>query len=183
MLTYILLGIGLSMDSMAVSVSNGISHGKMKLSTAAKNSFVFAVFQALMPLLGWFAGQSIETMVKRLDHWIAFAILFYLGVKMIIESKEADKPLEKVSYKKLFSQAFATSIDAFAVGISLAILQTEIIEPLVIIGVVTFIFSFAGHIFGGRITKFNNGKIELLGGLILIGIGLKILIEHLITHS
>jgi len=177
----LLLALGLSIDSFAVSVANGLTIKNLSLANKLKIAFALAIFQGLMPLIGWYAGIEIAGYIKKIDHWIAFILLAFIGVKMIYESftKEETEKNEVLKNSRLIAQSIATSIDAFAVGISFAFLDVDIVVPVIIIGVVTFIAS----IFGLQIGKYMGvrfGKyIEVFGGLVLIGIGLKILIEHL----
>jgi putative Mn2+ efflux pump MntP len=177
----ILIAIGLSMDSFAVSLSNGISIAKLNLSQILLIAFFLAFFQAFMPVLGWLSGNEIEGFIKEFDHWIAFSLLFFIGGKMIYEGwfEESSKKVNVFRFSTLIVQSVATSIDAFAVGLSFAFLDINISKSALIIGVVTFIFSLTGLYIGKSIGNKIGSKSEILGGLILIGIGTKILLEHL----
>ena len=177
----ILIAIGLSMDSFAVSVSNGLTIKNLKLKESILIATSLAVFQALMPLLGWYLGSNIEQYIKEIDHWIAFSLLSFIGIKMIYESRieETEEEKDKISLKTILIQSIATSIDAFAVGISFAVLVSDIVLPIIIIGITTFIFSFVGLKIGRFLGNKLGKSVELIGGIILIGIGVKILIEHL----
>lgn len=170
------------MDAFAVSVTSGIAIKKMHIGHALVIGLFFGVFQALMPFLGWLAGFTFADWVKNVDHWIACSILCFLGFKMIYESKKL-KEKEQVSNPMeipvLFMLAIATSIDALAVGVTLSFLKLSIITPITVIGAVTFLLSFCGTFIGNSFGHFLENKIEIAGGLMLIGIGLKILIEHL----
>ena len=174
------------MDSLAVSISTGSVMKRFHFKAMGKISFLFALFQGMMPVLGWFAGNSFEEYISDYDHWIAFILLSAIGGKMIYESLWGtdDSPfLDPHSFKKMATLAIATSIDAFALGISFSILDVDIIYLALIIGLVTFIFSFAGLIIGIKVgTKFGS-KVEITGGLILIFIGLKILLEHTVFNG
>lgn len=181
-LSIIFIGIGLSMDAFAVSISNGIqTRNKPVMSTAFKLGIFFGGFQMLMPILGWFAGTTVRDLIAGFDHWIAFGLLAFVGGKMIFESfnKEEEKVAESLTIPTLFLLAIATSIDAFAVGLSLSFLKTTIFIPAIIIGLITFTISFTGVFVGNKIGHFFENKAELVGGIVLIGIGIKILLEHL----
>ncbi len=169
------------MDSFAVSLTNGFTIRELNTKRVLFISFSFATFQALMPLIGWFAGMGVEKYVKEIDHWFAFLLLAFIGVKMIYEGIKKTKAERDTEMKILtvFLQSFATSIDAFVIGISFAILDMEIATPILIIGLVTFVFSLAGLQLGKYIGEKLGKSFEILGGIVLIGIGLKILIEHL----
>ncbi len=177
----IIIAIGLSMDSFAVSVINGLTIKELNAKRILLISFSLAFFQALMPLIGWFAGIGIEKHIKEYDHWIAFLLLTFIGVKMIYEGlkkNDAEKDTE-LKILTLIGQSFATSIDAFAVGISFAFLNLSIITPVLIIGLITFVVSIIGLQLGKCFGKKIGKSVEIFGGMVLIGIGLKILIEHL----
>ncbi len=181
----LIIAIGLSMDAFAVSIGKGLSVAKSKLSYYIKVGLWFGGFQALMPLIGYLLGYSFADAVADFDHWIAFALLAIIGGNMIKEAvgnKEDEENNADFSIKALFVLAVATSIDALAAGVSFAFLKTDIISSITIIGITTFLFSIVGfkigNIFGNRYKK----KAELVGGVILITIGLKILIEHTILN-
>lgn len=180
----LLLAVGLSMDAFAVSICKGLSMRSVTLGKMTVVGLYFGLFQAGMPLIGYFLGVRFSSYITDLDHWIAFALLAFLGVKMIKESREdsCDSDKEKnasLKFRVMLVMALATSIDALAVGVTFAFLQVNIIPAVVMIGVVTFMISAAGvrigHAFGARF----KAKAELAGGLILLGIGAKILLEHL----
>ena len=176
-----LLALGLSIDSFAVSVSNGLSIKRLPWIDKLVISFSLAIFQALMPLIGWYAGIEIVSYIEKIDHWIAFILLAFIGLKMIYESFSKEKIEKREVLKKstLIAQSIATSIDALAVGVSFAFLDMPIITPVIVIGLVTFIASIIGLQIGKYIGIRFGKYIEIFGGLVLIGIGLKILIEHL----
>ena len=187
-LTIILTGIGLSMDAFAVSLSKGFCLRRDIFRNALKISIFFGVSQAIMPLIGWLCGIYFESYIKSIDHWVAFILLSLLGGKMIYESlKEDDSETsiecsleeDKLNNKDLLILAVATSIDALAVGISFAFLNVNIIESITVIGVVTFIICFAGVYLGKALGNILKKYSEIIGGVILIFIGCKILIEHL----
>jgi len=184
-LTVILLAIGLSFDSFAVSVCSGLNLPHIRFFQAAKIAVFFALFQACMPLIGWLLGNSMKTLIEPVDHWIAFGLLSLVGGKMIIESfinsesREIKNPLH---IRVILLLSLATSIDALAVGFSFATLIEKILLPVIIIGLVTFIASMLGILLGKKTGPIFNRYAEIFGGLILIIIGSKILIEH-ILHS
>jgi putative Mn2+ efflux pump MntP len=169
------------MDAFAVSVSSGVAIKNMHIKYAIRIGLFFGVFQALMPVFGWSAGRLAAGHIKRFDHWIAFGLLAFIGGKMIYEAFQLNEDSEEKDPHNiyiLFTLAIATSIDALAVGVSFSFLDIQIITPVTIIGIITFIFSFAGTYIGNRLGHLFEDKLEIIGGLILIGIGLKILLEH-----
>ena len=184
-----LLGVGLAMDAFSVSMANGLNAPKMSRSMRIMIPLTFAVFQFLMPVIGFFLGKSFENVIKSYDHWIAFGLLTIIGINMLKESfdEEKSETLGKsaamaLSWKKLVVQAIATSIDAMAVGISFAVIGNgaNIFVSSVIIGIIAFAFSYCGGIFGKKVGCLFQKSAERIGGIILIGIGVKILIEHLV---
>ena len=180
----LLLAVGLSMDAFAVSICKGLSVGRLKPRHCVTAGAYFGGFQALMPLLGWLLGRQFEGLIKSVDHWIAFGLLGIIGANMIRESFGKDENLnDSFSVKAMLPLAIATSIDALAVGVTFAFLDVNIILSVSLIGATTFAISAAGvkigNVFG---TKFKS-KAELLGGAILVLLGVKILIEHLVTNS
>ncbi|MEI6123557.1 MAG: manganese efflux pump MntP family protein [Bacteroidota bacterium] len=183
LLETILIGIGLAMDCFAVSVSCSIIDKKIRLAQALIIALFFGLFQGAMPVIGWLLGLSFKEYITEFDHWIAFGILGAIGIKMIVESfkKENKKQIQLSKTWVLISLSIATSIDALIVGVSLAFLDVNIIKVVVIIGTITFLISILGLRLGKRIGLIRGNMAELIGGLVLIGIGTKILIEHL-TH-
>ena len=180
----VITAVGLSMDAFAVSVCNGISLKSGGLKSASIVGLYFGVFQAVMPLLGFFLAAQFASHIQAMDHWVAFALLAIIGGKMIWESfSKKEKPCEEVSLRprKMIPMAFATSVDAMAVGISFAFLQIDIVLAVSLIGVITCVLSMVGvklgSLFGARFTK----KAELMGGVVLVLIGTKILVEHLFS--
>ena len=188
-----LIGVGLSMDAFAVSVCKGLSMRKVDKKYMFVLAVFFGGFQALMPALGWLLGSQFQSYITAIDHWIAFILLVLIGGKMILDViKEKGENEEvcpddslRINLREIFLLAIATSIDALAIGISFALLginnYTEILSPILIIGFVSFVMSLIGLYFG---IKCGCGcarklKAELWGGIILVAIGLKILIEHL----
>lgn len=178
----LLIGIGLSMDAFAVSVCKGLGMRKIDYKRALIISLFFGGFQALMPLAGWLLGIRFQKYISEFDHWIAFALLAFIGGKMIYEAfgDEDNKENENFSISELFVLAVATSIDALAVGIAFAMLsEVNIFSSVSVIGVTTFILSFLGVLVGNKFGAVYKSKAEVAGGIILILLGAKILLEHL----
>ena len=179
-----LIGIGLSMDAFAVSICKGLSMQKIDKKYTLCIGLFFGGFQALMPLTGYLLGSQFSGYIERFDHWIAFVLLAMIGFNMIKESREEEeeeeKPYAGVNFKELLILAVATSIDALAVGITFALLP-DVNVPLAVclIGITTFVCSAAGLKVGNLFGLKYKAKAELAGGIILILIGLKILLEHL----
>jgi len=176
-----LIAIGLAMDAFAVSVCKGLSMKKMDWRKAIIIALYFGIFQAIMPTIGYVLGSAFESFITNIDHWIAFVLLALIGISMIKESfsDEEEKRNDKVDFKSMIVLAIATSIDALAVGVTFAFFDTNLLLSVSIIGIVTFILSILGVKIGNRFgDKFQN-KAELAGGIILILIGLKILLEHI----
>ena len=182
-----LIGVGLSMDAFAVSICKGLSMRKVDKKYMLVLAAFFGGFQALMPTLGWFLGSQFQTYITAIDHWIAFILLTLIGGKMILDViKEKGENEEvcpddsvRIDLKEFFLLAVATSIDALAVGITFAFLQVKLASSVTIIGCITFCFTIAGVLIGNVFgTKFKD-KATILGGVILIAIGTKILLEHL----
>jgi manganese efflux pump family protein len=182
LITIIFVAFGLSMDAFAVSMCFGTSVGEHKNKTALRAGAFFGIFQAVMPLIGWGAGYFMKEIIQDFDHWVAFGLLVVIGVHMLIEASK------NVAFKKQYNTnslwvmltlAVATSIDALAVGLSFAFLQIPILLAVAIIGVITFIVSFIGVHFGKKFSRILGNKAEIAGGIVLIGIGIKILVEHL----
>ena len=180
-----LIGVGLSMDAFAVSICKGLGMNKINKKHAFTIGLYFGGFQALMPLTGWFLGIRFQQYITSVDHWIAFILLVFIGGKMVVEAvrDKDDEVVEKkdqpLNHKEMFLLAVATSIDALAVGITFAFLDTPIVEAIVIIGCTTFVLSIVGVIVGNFFGTRYKKKAEIIGGIILILIGLKILLEHL----
>lgn len=181
----VLLAVGLSMDAFAVSICKGLGMKKINLKVAVVLGLFFGGFQAGMPVIGWALGSQFMSIIGPIDHWIAFILLAFIGGKMLWEAFTEDedegdgKDAEKIELGEYLILAIATSIDALAVGISFAALSVDIVPAVSLIGVTTFIFSVAGvaigHTFGARYEK----PATIVGGVVLILIGLKILLEHL----
>ncbi|MCT7972128.1 manganese efflux pump MntP [Laspinema olomoucense] len=184
-ITTFLISLGLAMDAFAVAIGSGMALKKVKLYDAVLVATFFGGFQLFMPLIGWIVGLAIREAISSVDHWIAFLLLAFIGGKMIHESIYEQEGVEEAKAANprnlyiLLGLAVATSIDALAVGLSVSLLQTSIVELAVVIGIVTFVLSFAGVYIGNRVGNFCEKQVTIIGGVILIGIGVKILVEHL----
>ncbi len=173
------IAVGLSADAFAVSVCKGLSTQKLKTNQTLITGLYFGGFQALMPLIGYWLGNSFSSLIVSFDHWIAFILLALIGINMIKESRECAEKIEGAfNFKAMFPLAVATSIDALAVGITFAFLQVNIISAVSLIGATTFILSCIGVLIGNKFGGKYKSKAELAGGIILIIMGIKILIEH-----
>lgn len=176
-----LIAVGLSMDAFAVSVCKGLSVRTLTPRHALTCGIYFGGFQALMPLIGWLLGVQFQSLITKIDHWIAFILLGLIGINMIRESREEnEEELDALfTFRAMLPLAIATSIDALAVGITFAFLNVDIVPAVSFIGIITFLLSslgvWVGSVFGSRFKQ----KAELSGGLILIFMGTKILLEHL----
>ncbi|MEO0292682.1 MAG: manganese efflux pump MntP family protein [candidate division WOR-3 bacterium] len=175
------IGFGLSMDAFSVSIINGSIIKKLKIRHAFRMAFSFGFFQALMPMIGWCIGLSFIKYIQNFDHWFAFLLLSFIGGKMIYKSRRINEEIKKdcITFIELFILSIATSIDALAIGLSFSFLQVKIIIPALTIGGITFIICLIGFYIGDKIGNFIKTNMELFGGLILIIIGIKIVIEHI----
>lgn len=180
LLTILFTSVGLAMDAFAVSIGSGISFKKFTLKDAILIATFFGGFQLLMPLLGWASGLLFRDFIISFDHWIAFGLLTFIGSKMIYESlQQAEK--ESTDFRNLYvlsTLAIATSIDALAVGLTFSLLQTSIMMAAVMIGIVTFLICLLGVFIGSKFGHFFEKQAEIIGGVILIQIGIKIVTEH-----
>lgn len=173
-----ILAVGLSMDAFAVSVCKGLSLGKIKPKHMCIAGAWFGGFQALMPLIGYFLGSFFAEMIEKYDHWVAFVLLAIIGGNMIKESFDKDKKVDSsMDVKSMLLLAIVTSIDALAVGVTFAFLQVQIVPAVSFIGVITFIFSAVGVKIGSLFGTKYKSKAELFGGIVLVLIGIKILLE------
>jgi putative Mn2+ efflux pump MntP len=182
MLTVILIAVGLAMDAFAVSIAKGISIDNQKRKNALIMATFFALFQMLMPVIGWLAGLGLEELFMVIDHWIAFSLLVLIGSRMIYDSTKKEE-LQRESGLRLhtlLTLSVATSIDALMVGLSFAFIQTAIVVPIIVIGIVTFSLSYLGFHFGNLVGNILGSKIKVIGGVILIAIGVRILLEHVV---
>lgn len=182
MLELVLISIGLAMDTFAVSIATGCSMQQYKISNVFRFAFIMAFFQALMPLLGWIAGEIVIQYIQDYDHWIAAGLLSFIGGKMIIEgikNKPDEKCDSKTSILTILILAIATSIDALAIGFSFTALKMSIINLVIACAITTFLFSLFGLFIGYKFDTKHKNLAAIIGGVILIGIGIKIVIEHL----
>lgn len=188
----IVIAVGLSMDAFAVAICKGLSLKQRSVKNGVIVGLYFGGFQAGMPLIGYLLGVKFQGSIKVIDHWIAFVLLGIIGVNMLREARSdkeeecgcdrcVENPKESLSFKKMSVLAIATSIDALAMGVTFAFLEVEIVPAVSFIGIITFLLSYigigVGHAFGSKL----KSKAEILGGIILIGMGVKILIEHLMV--
>jgi putative Mn2+ efflux pump MntP len=194
LLTIIIIAIGLAMDAFAVSVVSGSVYKRLKIRHIFRMAIFFGGFQAIMPLVGSLAGISVKEYITGYDHWVAFALLSAVGAKMIYESFKitpasaegetsptgGGENFNPENILVLLVLSVATSIDALVVGITLSFLRVSITTAVIIIGLVTFVLSYLGVLIGKRFGHFFENKIEAIGGLVLIGLGAKILFEHLV---
>ncbi len=179
-LEVLFIAVALSMDAFAVSICKGLSFFKINIKKIITISLYFGVFQAIMPILGYMLGSSFQTLFDNIDHWIIFILLFIIGLNMILESfKEKENKNDNTNFKEMIALSLATSIDAFAVGVTFAFLDINIIIAAFIIGLTTFILSSFAVFIGYKINTISSRKAEIVGGLILILIAFKILLEHL----
>ena len=179
-----LIGVGLSADAFSAAVCKGLNMRRLNLKHAYIIALFFGAFQAVMPLIGYFLGTSFSGYIESFDHWIAFALLAFIGGKMIVEvirekDDEAEEQTDVLKIGGLTVMAVATSIDALAVGITFAFLRVNILFSVILIGVTTFALSLLGVIIGNKFGAKYKSKAELAGGIILVLIGVKILMEHL----
>ena len=182
MVNIILIAISLAMDCFAVSIAGGATVTKLKIKDALKIGLSFGLFQAVMPLIGWFIGLSFRELIENTGHWVAFGLLCAIGIKMIYETLKSRNEKRKINLVKLpllLVLSVATSIDALAAGISFSLLNISLYLSAAIIGLFAFVFSISGYIIGNKIGHFLENKVGLIGGIILIGIGVKILVENL----
>ncbi len=179
----ILLAIGLSMDASAVSISNSLCINKITIKHILQMALMFALFQGIMPLIGYFAANNFESVINRFDHWIAFGLLSIIGGKMLHEAIKAEIEQEcslfALTFRLLFVQAIATSIDALAVGVGLSALNVNIFYSIAIISAITFICCTIAILVAKRFGNLLGKRAGIAGGIILIAIGLKIFIEHM----
>ena len=179
------IAVALAMDSFAVSISYGCRAHTMTLQNTVTIALFFGLFQGFIPVIGWLAGSAFASFISSFDHWAAFAILLYIGIRMIHEGLKSDDTRAnscadefKLSYKRLILLSIATSIDALAVGLSLALIDYPIAVPAMVIGIVTFIFSYTGVKMGCTLNGLLGRRVEIFGGIILILIGIKIAMEY-----
>jgi putative Mn2+ efflux pump MntP len=181
--TLFLIALGLAMDAFAVALSGGFAAGRAMPRQTVRLAWHFGLFQFLMPILGWAAGLTLQNIIQAFDHWVAFVLLAGIGGKMIFESFKKEKADGKASDitrgAPLVLLSLATSLDALAVGLSLSLLRVRILYPSAVIGVVCFFLTALGFTFGSRLGTLIGKRVELLGGLVLVGIGIRILAGRL----
>ena len=177
----LLISIGLAMDAFAVSVCKGLAMKKMSWKKAIIIGLYFGIFQAVMPVIGYFLGTTFERFITYVDHWVAFILLVGIGINMVKEAfnKESENRNDNVEMKTMLVLSIATSIDALAIGITFACLKIQIVMPVITIGLITFIISVIGVKIGNQFGDKYGKKAEIMGGVILILLGIKILLEHL----
>jgi len=181
LISILLIGVGLAMDAFAVAVCKGLSMKKLESKKAIIIALYFGIFQGAMPVIGYFLGTAFESFVTQIDHWIAFILLGIIGINMIKEAFgcNCENTNDKVDFKTMVVLAIATSIDALAIGITFAFLKTNITLAGIVIGITTFILSLIGVKIGNEFGNKFEKKAQIFGGIILILIGTKILVEHL----
>lgn len=178
----LLIAVGMAMDAFAVSLGIGTTRQACTLRPVFRLSFHFGFFQFMMPVLGWLAGSQFAATIAAFDHWVALALLGFVGGRMIRSGLDASAeafPCDPSRGRMLITLSIATSIDAFAIGLSLAMLQVDILYPSLVIGVVTATLSLIGLLIGHRLGELVGKRMEIIGGLILIGIGVRIVVSHL----
>ena len=181
LITILAIAFALAMDAFAVSIASGAAYKQLRVRHALRMAVFFGGFQALMPLVGALAGLSFKEYITDYDHWVAFFILAAVGGKMIYESfkiTEAEKNYSPSNILVLLALSVATSIDALAVGVTLSLVGSSIVTAVIVIGLVTFLLSYIGVILGKKFGHIFENKIEVVGGLVLIALGVKILFEH-----
>jgi putative Mn2+ efflux pump MntP len=179
----LLIGLGVSMDCLAVAIAGSVSMGRVSLRQALRASLAFGVFQAVMLALGWLAGRTIVDIIEGVDHWVAFGLLTLVAGRMLWEARRADEEREKVDITRgltLLTLSVATSIDSLAVGLTLGFLEFSILSAALIIGCVTFLVSAAGFLAGRSVGTAHGRWAEIVGALVLLGIGLRILLTDLL---
>ncbi|MDI9430627.1 MAG: manganese efflux pump MntP family protein [Planctomycetota bacterium] len=181
--TVLFIALGLAMDAFAVSIVAGSVYRQLRVRHALRMALFFGAFQAAMPLIGSLAGLGLKTYISPYDHWIAFGLLAFVGGKMIYEAfaiESAEKNLDPSNLMVLLALSIATSIDALAVGVTLSLLTRSVAFAVIVIGLITFGLSYVGVVIGKRFGHFCESRIEVLGGLVLIAIGVRILLAHLL---
>ena len=182
--TIIVVAIGLAIDAFVVSIVSGSAYKQLHVKQVVRMAVFFGGFQAFMPLIGFMVGLSVKGYIESYDHWTAFGLLSAVGGKMIYESfkiKSIEKKFDPSNIFVLLMLSVATSIDALAIGITLSLITSSIIAAVIIIGLVTFVLSYLGVCIGKKFGHFFENRIEAVGGLVLIGMGIKILFEHLLS--
>lgn len=188
-ITIIVLAIGLSMDSLAIALTSGAIIKNHRLINVLKIAGMLAFVQMMLTIIGWLVGRSFVDYIDQYDHWIAFSILVFLGIRVIrdeLRNKDEDvevRPFNPLNIKTMFTLSVATSIDAMAVGLSISLVGIQITVPALVIGVVTFCVGILGVVFGSKASRRYKLSINIIGGLILIAIGITILLDHTVFAS
>jgi putative Mn2+ efflux pump MntP len=183
LITIIVIAVGLAMDAFAVSIASGTASKQVRVTQVLRMACFFGGFQLVMPLIGSFMGLALKRYIAGYDHWVAFGLLAAVGSKMIYESFKIKPTGDNPNLSNIFVLlilSIATSIDALAVGITLSLITSSIVMAAIIIGLITFALSYFGVFVGQKLGHFFENKIEAIGGLVLIGIGLKIVLQHLL---
>ena len=183
-ITLLFIAIALAMDAFAVALAAGVVLHPVSKRQLFRLGFHFGLFQGMMPVLGWLAGLSVQSLISAYDHWIAFGLLSFVGGKMIYEAFDHEEEKERSDPTRgatMVMLSVATSIDALAVGLSLAVIGVDIWTPALVIGITAAVLTVIGMLLGGRIGMIWGKRVEVIGGCVLISIGLKILIEHLLS--
>ncbi|MDX9728805.1 MAG: manganese efflux pump MntP family protein [Bacteroidales bacterium] len=186
LITIAAIALGLSFDTFAVSLSCGVVESKIRFSNAMRIAFILALFQGGLTVLGYFLGSTVRVYIEKYDHWIAFLLLMFLGIRMILGGLMGEQERVRLDVNRwpvLLTMAVGTSIDAFAVGISLAILKVQIWTAGVVIGAVTFLASMTAIRIGKSAGSRLGSRVEIIGGIILAAIGIRILVEHLLAQA
>jgi putative Mn2+ efflux pump MntP len=186
MISIVLIGFSLAFDALAVSISSGISNRDLKMFHILRGAAFFGAFQIIMPIIGWGLGKTFVSYIQAFDHWVAFTLLAFIGGKMLVgaiprknKEKATERNIDIQIIGDLITLAVATSIDALAVGLSFSMMNQDIWIPAIIIGCITFILCLFGFEFGKKIGIAFGNSSQVIGGLMLIGIGVKILLEHI----
>lgn len=182
-ISMLLIALALAMDAFAVALAAGVVLAPVSKRQLFRLGFHFGLFQGLMPIIGWLAGRSIQSLISAVDHWVAFGLLALVGGKMIYEACSDEEQQDRSDPTKgmtMVMLSIATSIDALAVGLSLAVVGVTIWTPALVIGLVAASMTVVGMLLGGKVGSIWGQRVEIVGGLILIGIGTKILLEHLL---
>lgn len=183
-LSVIIIALGLSLDCFAISITGGIILKEKRLLRIIQFSLLFGAFHVIMPLLGWLLGFKLKEYIEDYDHWVAFVLLILIGVKMLYEGIKCKKTdSDALTFSKLLpllGLALASSIDALIVGVSLAVIDISIYSTAFIIGSVTMVVTFSGGVLGRRISKYIKFRMDIVGGIVLILIGIKIIFEHMV---
>ncbi|MDP9397068.1 MAG: manganese efflux pump MntP family protein [Actinomycetota bacterium] len=182
LLTLLLIALGVSADAFAVAIGKGLAMRRLDGREALSIAVAFGVFQAIMPLLGWLLGSQLAQYITAFDHWVAFALLAVVGGRMLREAvtpDDDDQVQRRLTWRELLVLALATSVDALAVGISFAFVDVDVLAAVTLIGAITLVVSLGGVLVGHRAGSRVRGPAEVLGGLLLIGIGVKIPLSHL----